>query len=124
MIEQDIYTILTNALSCGVYPVGGVPENTNLLYVTYEKIAQEWEHYQGGSINLAESRIQINVWAESLSEALTQEELIRTALDCYSTGNIKYAHMISCSSDYEKPSDGSSKGTHRQIMDFNIWQTN
>ena len=131
MIEQAIYSILTNdatvsgLVSSRVYP-NKVPQGVSLPAVTYQQISGRREHTMAESIGMVESRFQINCWDDSYSGTRTLSNAVRNVLDSITSGTYSstfiYTAFLDNEGDMPEVAEGADQLTvYGKRLDFIIW---
>ena len=124
--EEAIYAILTSntnlnaqiGLRC--YP-GLAPESATFPYIVYERISSDHWHDMGGSSGMCVASFQIDVVAETYSNAKAVSELVRLAIDGYrgtkTVGTnscvIRYILIDREMDGYVNPTQGKDVGWYR-----------
>jgi len=101
------------------------PTNYGYPRITLNLINTNTDHHLGGASGLANSRVQVDCWSKTSTQATALGAAVRSALDTYS-GTSDGLVIDSCiiedeSDEYEAPTDGSQRGTHRTRIDFSVW---
>lgn len=94
--ESALYQHLTSASKCPtlnalvgarVYPITGCPSDAGIggrQYVTWQVISRpQLGHHQGGDIGVAETRVQFNCNAGTLTNAIAVRDALRTDINAY-----------------------------------------
>lgn len=68
---------LTGLISTRVY-VEWAPQNTDMPYVTFQVVSTVEDHHTQGSSGLAHSRIQFDVWAETIASRDSVVDALRS----------------------------------------------
>ncbi len=109
-----------------IYPVVA-PQETDLPYLTIQRIDRPRERHQGGDAKLPHPRIQIDCWAATEFAADQLAEALRGVLDEFSgplgggREHVEHCYLEDDRQEYVPPTDGSEQGTHRVSMDFIVW---
>ena len=122
-------TELTDELGSRMYPIGAVPEPTPKMYLTWQMIDRPHVHNQDGSSNLANPRIQFDIWAESEYDAARVMDILISLLDTFrgtmgDNPNETTIRLIAIDTDgelYTPPTDSRQMGAFRSTADFLFW---
>ncbi|MBK5203853.1 MAG: DUF3168 domain-containing protein [Polaromonas sp.] len=113
-LQSDLYALLNGTFTGRLYP-SVAPFGAVAPYATYSRVSsieQSTLDANGGTGNEANTRMQIDVWALSYSEASTKAEAVKTALKGWTTANI----ILSEQDDYEPDTL-----LFRVMLDLSIW---
>jgi len=112
-MQTDFFTLVSGTVGGRVYPAGTASIVTP--YVTYFRVSaieQPTMDSNGGTGNLYNTRMQIDVWATTYSAAQSTAAAVKSALKGWSNQNI----VLSEDDGYE-----TETKLHRVIMDLSIW---
>lgn len=77
-----------------VYPAPA-PEAAALPNVTWQQIGDGSTRVSSGMLNVRQTRVQVNVWADDRLEAINLEAAVRASLDSWRlTGNVFMAMVV------------------------------
>lgn len=114
-LQTDLFTLLQGLVSDRVYPSGTAATTTP--YITYQRITaieQTSLDTNGGTGNLYNTIMQIDVWASSYGAAQTLAESVKTALKGWSNQNVVQSEL----DEYEQDTK-----LHRVLLDVSIWHS-
>lgn len=113
-IQSDLFALLGPVMGSRVYPQGTAPAYAG-AYVTYSRIDSIEESTldtNGGTGNLFNTRLQIDVYSTSFGEAQTKAAAVKAALKGWSIVNIP----ITDEDMYEPDTK-----LHRVMMQVSTW---
>ena len=113
-IQSDLFALLGPLVSNRVYPQGTAPAYT-AAYITYSRIdtiAESTLDKNGGTGNLRNSRLQIDVYSLSFGDAQAKAALVRAALEGWA---ISYLPITE--EDMYEP----DTKLHRVLMQYSTW---
>lgn len=114
MIETELVTHLDSLVAGRIFPLVA-PEGTETPYLVYQTITDEEQNTldcNGGTDNLSNARMQIDVWGESYTEAKNTAKTVRAAMKSFARQNV----CGPVTEDYE-----SETKLYRVILDYSIW---
>lgn len=112
-MQTDFVALVSSAVAGRVYPAGTA--STIAPYVTYSRVTaieQTTLDSNGGIGNLINTRLQIDVWANSYGAAQDTANAIKAALKGWANQNIVLSEM----DDYEFDTK-----LHRTSLDVSVW---
>ncbi|MEC5213316.1 hypothetical protein RCH06_001862 [Polaromonas sp. CG_9.5] len=112
-VQTDFVALVSGAVAGRAYPAGTA--STVTPYITYSRITaieQATLDANGGTGNLINTRLQIDVWAASYGAAQSTAAAVKAALKGWSNENIVLSEE-----------DGFEPDTklHRVMLDTSIW---
>lgn len=113
-IQSELFTLLsTGGTDCAarVYPVVA-PDTPVVPYMVYSRINTNSENVLSGSSGLANTRMQIDVYAKTYTQAQAIARQVDALMAGWSNQNIS----VMAQDLFEEPVK-----LHRVIMDFSIW---
>lgn len=113
-LQTEFFTLATGIFSGRVYPQTA-PAEVVAPYCTYSRIAaieQPTLDTNGGTGNATNTRLQIDVWAMTYSEAQVKADTVKTALKSWATENLVLGEQ-----DMHEP----DTGLHRVMLDISTW---
>jgi len=122
MIQEDIYSLLSDdagviAVTTNIYPVSG-PQNTTFPVIVYTRISsfrgQNFDEVE----NFVRSTFMVDSYAETYTAALALAELVKTALNNYSGGNIHIIKLDSATDILE-----GETNLFRVSQNYEVWHT-
>ena len=121
-IEADLKAHLGAALSSLIgerlWPAVRDPDDETLPAVTYQVIANDQnESLEGRATTLRHFRVQLDIWAETYSDALALDAALRSRMDTAAT-TFRSTMLPSGFGDYEPDTR-----LHRRTLEFSIWHT-
>jgi hypothetical protein len=130
MIEQAIRTALINhgavaaLVSARVYPVN-LPQATRYPAITYQTVSGSSTYSMDGSSNLANPRVQFDLYAETFDGLVFLKAAV---MDCLSgfvgtsaNVDIQGVFRVFESDGFEQQIDGPGPRVWRKTLDFTIW---
>lgn len=125
MIETGLFTYLANspgvtaANEGRVYPLHK-PQNDDQTCVVYRVISREFSRTFCGQPNITASRVQLDCWATSYSEAKALAKAVREALD-FHKGDMGGVDVLSVQWQFENDDFESDTGFYRVVQDITIY---
>lgn len=133
-IQAALYYQLRNganiaALTTTIRPVGEVSSADGLPLITYQRIDDPPERYQGGDAGLRQARFQIDCYDWTNREAMLLRNAVRTDLNDF-TGDMGdpadpvVVRRVSLANELdmvEEPIAAKEQRKHRIQMDFLVW---
>lgn len=113
-IQTQLFTLLsTGSTGAGarVYPLTAT-DNAVTPYITYQRISTNSENVMSGSSGLANTRLQIDVYADTYLLANTVADQVDNLLNAWAVTNVS----VSVQDLYE-----DAVKLYRVSMDFSIW---
>lgn len=113
-VQTDFVLLATGLFSGRVYPQTA-PAATVAPYCTYSRIIaieQTTLDANGGTDNASNTRLQIDVWALSYSEAQALAAAVKAALKAWAVANV----LLGEEDFYE-----GDAGLHRVMLDLSTW---
>ncbi len=109
-----------------VYPMGTAPATPRYPILTYQRISGVHERHLRGGTGIANSRMQINVWADSGLEADQLADAVRVSMDNFrgrmgqddSIATVLAVLLEDDSDTFVPPTDQSATGKFGVQMDF------
>ena len=120
-LEDTLYDLLsgtaaiTTLVSDRIYEMRR-DQGSGLPALVYWRVSGPRVHSHDGASGLAHPRFQVDCWATTPSGANALAEAVRTAVDAYSTGDIKVAFLVNEQAAYE-----DETGEFFKILDFMFW---
>jgi len=115
-IQSDFFTLATGIFSARVYPQVA-PDSPVAPYCIYSRVVateQATLATNGGTGNAINTRLQIDVWALSYSDAQIKAAALKAALKTWAVENV----LLDDRDMYEPDTK-----LHRVMMDVSIWHT-
>ncbi len=124
-IRLESNTNITFLVGDRIYP-GVAPTSAKLPYITYEQISNPTTRHMTAASKPSRATYQINCWAETRNKAFRVADSVREAIDGFLRGKWGVVDVTSVTiknvrDDFNKPDDGSQDGTHRRMVDVDIW---
>ncbi len=131
-IEKALYGYMSGHASIiaqvgtRVYPEVA-PEDTIYPFITFNVTSEAHDHSMDGATGMANPRIQIDVWAEKISDRVITAEAIRTSMDGFRGDmgdddlNIRSCFLQDKTNFQEPTGEGKGKPVYRSSIDFSIW---
>ena len=113
-LQTDFFALASPVFATRVYP-NVAPEGVEKPYLTYTRITALEEttlDTNGGTNNLRNTRLQLDVWAATYADAQTKAEALRTALKAWAVPNVFQADQ-----DMYEP----DTKLHRVMLDISTW---
>lgn len=113
-LQSDLFTLLsTGGTDCAgrVYP-GVAPDAPTLPYMVYSRINTNSENVLSGTSGLANTRMQIDIYAKTYVQAQTIARAVDTLMNGWN-----YQNVSILSQDMYEP----DVKLHRVIADYSIW---
>jgi len=108
----------------GVYPQMA-PQTASLPYGILNRISELHDEHMLAASGLAEVSIQVDFFAETMSEIRTLGDAARLALDGFrgtvSGTKVHNIHLVSASDNIDTPDDGSDDPTRRTTQTYTVW---
>lgn len=99
-----------------------LPKNQTLPAITYSIVSNIPEHHLGGRSELAQARVQLDVYAGTRDAANELGELVRLAIDgqtgTWGSHYIRTCHMDNDITDFDLPIDGSDVKRYVRTQDY------
>ena len=121
-------TELTDELSTRIYPQGEVPQEATKPYLVWQLIDRPHVHNQGGSSNLANPRIQFDIWDDNEYDPARIMDILISLLDTFrgtmGTTDETIMRLVAIDTDgelYTPPTDSRQRGEFRSTADFLFW---
>ena len=114
MIQEDLKTLLTAALpTVPIYPVIGI-QGTALPYIVYARVISPVENVLAGNGNppINQTRMQIDVYAQSYASAQATAASVITAMQGWTKQNVSHGAQDLYEADTR---------LHRVLLDYSIW---
>lgn len=111
-IETDINAALDSVVSNRVYP-NKLPQSPTYPAITYFRVTGRRMWSLSGSANLQNPRFQVDVWAQSYSDARTTADSVITAM----AGSSNFKVGGASDQDMYEP----DTQLHRVSIDFSVW---
>lgn len=112
-MQTDFVALVSSIVAGRVYPAGTA--STVTPYVTYSRVVsleQSTLDANGGTGNASNTRLQVDIWAESYGAAQALAAQVKAALKGWSTENI----VLSEQDDFEPDTR-----LHRCLLDLSVW---
>lgn len=113
-IQDELYTLLSPLLAGRMYP-NAAPDKPTLPYLVYGRISarkQQTMEANGGTGNLVNSNVQLDVYTKTYSAVIALSEQIQTALQGWARQNIVI---------FEQDFYESEEQLHRIALEVSIW---
>jgi hypothetical protein len=113
MLYTQLITLLSGNTDAGarIYPLVG-PDQRTTPYLVYQRIAATSENVLTGRTGLVNTRLQIDVYADTYVEAQALAAQIATLMDGWSVQNVANPAQDGYEPDVR---------LHRAILDYSIW---
>lgn len=126
-IEEAIYSalagngILTALVLTRIYPLD-VPQEAILPYVVFSKTGGIRHSAMGTDLSLMESRIEVEIWADSLKEARAVADAVRGVMQRWrgTYGGVVVQDSL-ITAEYDEYS--SDDDAYQSVIDFQIFHT-
>jgi hypothetical protein len=92
-VYSDIYTVISTASGLSVYR-GRVKQSESGNYIVFNTVSKVPTPSKDAETEADEYRVQIDIVCSDIDTATTKSQNIRTALDGYTGGSIKYAYYV------------------------------
>ena len=113
-MQDELFTLLSPLLAGRVYPNAG-PDKPTAPYLVYSRVSARKEQTiadNGGSGNLVNSNVQLDVYAKTYSAAIVLSGQIQTALQGWTKQNIVI---------FEQDFYEAEEQLHRVAIEISIW---
>ncbi len=113
-LQTDLFALLTGLFAAQVYP-GVAPDKASTPYVVYTRVSsleQNTLDTNGGSANAKNTRLQIDVYANTYSAAQSNAAAIKTALSGWAVENTVQSEQDFYEFDTQ---------LHRVMLDVSTW---
>ena len=128
-MQNDFRTILANdagvsaLVSTKIY-WNEIPQGKTKPVICLHLVSEINSHTMSGTVDLENSIVQVDCWAETLTDATALSDAAKTALDGYSgtVGSTTFQGVFKQSErqDVSKPSNGNGK-LHRVSSDYQVF---
>lgn len=88
MIQSDVFDTLKGLVSDRCFPAGGVPDGTARPYISYQTISEVPDNVLHGVGSKSQSRIQVDVYADTYDAARTTFAAVKAAMVAASFPNV------------------------------------
>lgn len=113
-VQSDFFALVNSIFTGKAYP-GTAPAGTAAPYCTYSRITaieQMTLDANGGTGNASNTRLQIDVWAMTYSEAQAKAAAVKAALKGWAVENVLLD---------EQDMHEADTGLHRVMLDVSAW---
>lgn len=128
-MQSDFRSILAN--DAGVSALVGakiywseIPQGKQRPVICLHLVSEINTHTTSGTVDQEDATVQIDCWAETLTDAIAVSDAVKTALDGYSgtEGSTTFQGVFKRSErqDFSKPSNGNGK-FHRVSSDYQVF---
>lgn len=111
MIQNDVFDVLKALVGNRCYPAGRAPDNVARPFIAYQTISEVPDNVLSGTGTKSDSRIQVDVYADTYDSARTTFAAVKAAM----TGAAFPCVMVNAFDLFEDDAD-----LHRVSADFSI----
>lgn len=114
-MQEQLETLLNNATSAldQVFP-NVAPSKPGRPYIVYTRVSANSNNVLSGNSGLINTRMQIDVYADSYAQAQTVAGQVDTLMRGWTLQNVSYPAQDQYEADVR---------LHRVILDYSIWHT-
>jgi hypothetical protein len=111
-VQSDFKTLMAaDIVGTRVYP-NSAPDSPVKPYIVYSRLSSQEQNTLEGTGVLTQTRMQVDVWADTYGEAQAKAGLVKARMKTWATKNIKVDEQDFYESDTK---------LHRVMLDYSIW---